>query len=149
MPRMGGIKWDKAVLCRPNHNIISSDFPKYNPSPWKFMEGPPRVEHLLSYEYQRMWLEEREAWQKRMYPENLVENVDIVKKYVLTFKTNHQPPKQEKKKPFKIKKFDNAKAKTSTRRASNDKAMSYEAIKTINPKNPKVKTNEKEETENQ
>ncbi|KAJ2953531.1 hypothetical protein O0L34_g1133 [Tuta absoluta] len=148
MGRMSGIKWDKAVLCRPNHNIISSDFPKYNPYPWKFMEGPARVEHLLSYEYQRMWLEEREAWQKRMYPENLGENVDVVNRYVLTFKTNHQQPKQEKKKPFKMKKFENAKAKTSTKRATNDKAMSYQSIKTAKAKIPK-KAKEKEETEKQ
>ena len=37
MGRMTGIKWEKAVQCRPIHNIISSDFPKYNPQPWKFM----------------------------------------------------------------------------------------------------------------
>lgn len=34
---MSGIKWEKATQCRPVHNIISSDFPKYNPQPWKFM----------------------------------------------------------------------------------------------------------------
>lgn len=51
-----------------------------------------------------MWLEEREAWKKRMYPENITTTVDIVKSYVLTFKTNHQAPKPEKKKPFKMKK---------------------------------------------
>lgn len=37
MGRMGVIKWEKATQCRPVHNIISSDFPKYNPQPWKFM----------------------------------------------------------------------------------------------------------------
>lgn len=37
MGRMTGLKWDKTIQCRPVHNIISSDFPKYNPQPWKFM----------------------------------------------------------------------------------------------------------------
>lgn len=60
---------------------------------------------LLSYEYQRMWLEERDAWNKRMYPENTTVNVDVVKRYVLSFKTNTQPEKPEKKKPFKMKKY--------------------------------------------
>lgn len=50
-----------------------------------------------------MWLEEREAWKKRMYPENTTENIDVVKRYVLTFKNNNKPPKPEQKKPFKIK----------------------------------------------
>ncbi|KPI93899.1 hypothetical protein RR46_13064, partial [Papilio xuthus] len=67
-------------------------------------EGPSRIEWLLSYEYYRMWLEEREAWKKRMYPENTTVNIDIVKRYVLTFKNNHQPPKPVKKQPFKMKK---------------------------------------------
>ena len=49
-------------------------------------------------------MEEREAWKKRMYPENTTVNVDVVKRYVLTFKTDHQPPKVEQKKPFKMKK---------------------------------------------
>ncbi|CAH2238120.1 jg18498 [Pararge aegeria aegeria] len=104
MGRMSGIKWERASQCRPVHNIISSDFPKYNPQPWKFMEGRSQIQWILSYEYQRMWLDEREAWKKRMYPENTTVNVDIVKRYVLTFKTNHHPPKQEQKLPFKIKK---------------------------------------------
>ncbi|KAH9645175.1 hypothetical protein HF086_005720 [Spodoptera exigua] len=67
MGRMSGIKWEKATQCRPVHNIISSDFPKYNPQPWKFMEGKSRIEWLLSYEYQRMWIKEIEAWKKRMF----------------------------------------------------------------------------------
>ncbi|XP_049867557.1 uncharacterized protein LOC126367807 [Pectinophora gossypiella] len=125
MGRMTGIKWDKAQLCRPNHNIISSDFPKYNPQPWKFMEGKARIEHVLSYEYQRMWLEERELWKKRMYPENTIVNVDVVKRYVLTFKTNHQPPKPEKKKPFKMKKFQGIESRTKNRRPTGDKAMGF------------------------
>lgn len=59
---------------------------------------------LLSNEYQRMWLVERDQWQKRMYPENTTVNIDIVKRYVLTFKTEHAQPKPEIKKPFKMKK---------------------------------------------
>lgn len=51
-----------------------------------------------------MWIDEREAWKKRMFPENLAENVDVVKRYVASFKTETKPPKPEKKKPFKIKK---------------------------------------------
>lgn len=39
-----------------------------------------------------------------MYPENTTVNVDVVKRYVLTFKANNPPPKPEKKKPFKMKK---------------------------------------------
>ncbi|XP_073941602.1 uncharacterized protein isoform X2 [Choristoneura fumiferana] len=123
---MGGIKWEKAQRCAPVHNIISSDFPKYNPQPWKFMEGKSRVGWLLSYEYQRMWLAERELWKKRMYPENTTVNVDIVKSYVLTFKTAHQAPKPEKKKQFKMKKFEGIGSKTTSKRPSDDKAMSYE-----------------------
>ncbi|KAJ0181747.1 hypothetical protein K1T71_002469 [Dendrolimus kikuchii] len=129
MGRMGGIKWEKASQCRPVHNIISSDFPKYNPQPWKFMEGKSRIEWLLSYEYQRMWLEEREVWKKRMYPENTTVNVDIVKRYVLTFKTAHQVPKVEKKKPFKMKKFEGVDSKTPNKRLPGDKAMSYQKKK--------------------
>ncbi|CAH0700715.1 unnamed protein product [Spodoptera exigua] len=123
MGRMSGIKWEKATQCRPVHNIISSDFPKYNPQPWKFMEGKSRIEWLLSYEYQRMWIKEIEAWKKRMYPESTTVNVDVVKRYVLTFKTNHQPAKPEKKKPFKIKKFEGIKGKLDSKRPPNDKAM--------------------------
>ncbi|XP_013200534.1 uncharacterized protein LOC106143099 isoform X2 [Amyelois transitella] len=129
MGRMVGIKWEKATQCRPVHNIISSDFPKYNPQPWKFMEGPSRIEWLLSYEYQRMWVEEREQWKKRMYPENTTVNVDIVKRYVLSFKTNNPPPKPEKKTPFKMKKFNGIGSKTTTKRPADDKAMSYEKKK--------------------
>ncbi|XP_028175920.1 uncharacterized protein LOC135087882 [Ostrinia nubilalis] len=129
MGRMGGIKWEKASSCRPVHNIISSDFPKYNPQPWKFMEGKSRIEWLLSYEYHRMWLEEREAWKKRMYPENTTVSVDIVKSYVLTFKTNHQAPKPEKKKPFKMKKFEGVGSKTENKRPAGDKAMGFEKEK--------------------
>ncbi|XP_053608113.1 uncharacterized protein LOC128673927 [Plodia interpunctella] len=129
MGRMGGIKWEKATQCRPVHNIISSDFPKYNPQPWKFMEGKPRVEWLLSYEYQRMWVEEREAWKKRMYPENTTVNVDVVKRYILSFKNVTPPPKPEKKAPFKMKKFDGIGSKTETKRPSDDKAMGYEKKK--------------------
>ena len=129
MGRMGGIKWEKAARCAPVHNIISSDFPKYNPQPWKFMEGKSRIGWLLSYEYHRMWLEEREAWKKRMYPENTTVNVDIVKSYVLSFKTNHQAPKAEKKKPFKMKKFEGVGSKTENKRPAGDKAMSYEKEK--------------------
>ncbi|XP_045764724.1 uncharacterized protein LOC123866957 [Maniola jurtina] len=123
MGRMSGIKWERATQCRPVHNIISSDFPKYNPQQWKFMEGRSRIEWLLSYEYQRMWLEEREAWKKRMYPENVTVNVDIVKRYVLTFKTNYNPPKPEQKKPFKMKKFEGIGSKTASKRPPGDKAM--------------------------
>ncbi|CAH4004752.1 uncharacterized protein LOC123711612 [Pieris brassicae] len=125
MGRMAGIKWEKAMQCRPVHNIISSDFPKYNPQPWKFMEGPSRIPWLLSYEYQRMWVEEREAWKKRMYPENTTVNVDIVKRYVLTFKSNHQPPKPEEKKPFKMKKFEGIGSRTTSKRPAKDKAMNF------------------------
>ncbi|CAK1549793.1 unnamed protein product [Leptosia nina] len=125
MGRMSGIKWEKSARCAPVHNIISSDFPKYNPTPWKFMEGPSRIAWLLSYEYQRMWVEEREAWKKRMYPENTTVNVDIVKKYVLTFKSNHQPPKPEQKKPFKMKKFEGVGSRTKNKRPANDKAMNF------------------------
>ncbi|CAH0726605.1 unnamed protein product, partial [Brenthis ino] len=133
MGRMTGIKWEKAVQCRPIHNIISSDFPKYNPQPWKFMlvrlpalEGPSRIQWLLSYEYQRRWMEEREAWKKRMYPENTTVNVDVVKRYVLTFKTDHQPPKSEQKKPFKIKKFESIGSRITNKRAPDDKAMAFQ-----------------------
>ncbi|XP_028036273.1 uncharacterized protein LOC114247486 [Bombyx mandarina] len=125
MGRMTGIKWEKSIQCRPIHNIISSDFPKYNPQPWKFMEGKSRIEWLLSYEYQRMWLDEREAWKKRMYPENTTVNVDIVKRYVLTFKTAHQAIKTQKKKLFKIKKFEGIDGKTKSKRSADDKAMAY------------------------
>ncbi|KPJ11758.1 hypothetical protein RR48_08064 [Papilio machaon] len=126
MGRRASIKWEKSTLCRPIHNIISSDFPKYLPQPWKFSEGPSRIEWLLSYEYYRMWLEEREAWKKRMYPENTTVNIDVVKRYVLTFKNNHQPPKPVKKQPFKMKKFEGIGSKTVTKRDPSDKAMSYE-----------------------
>ncbi|XP_059059396.1 uncharacterized protein LOC131852698 [Achroia grisella] len=129
MGRMGVIKWEKATQCRPIHNIISSDFPRYNPQPWKFMEGNSRIEWLLSYEYQRMWTEEREVWKKRMYPENTTVNVDVVKRYVLTFKTNHQSPNLEKKEPFKMKKFQEVGSKTDNKRLPNDKAMIYEKEK--------------------
>lgn len=40
-----------------------------------------------------------------MYPENTTVNIDIVKRYVLTFKTAHQPQKLEKKKLFKMNKY--------------------------------------------
>lgn len=73
-----------------------------------------------------MWLEEREAWKKRMYPENTTVNVDIVKRYVLTFRTNNQPVKAEKKEPFKMKKFKDIGSKTSNKRSPGDKAMSFE-----------------------
>lgn len=66
-------------------------------------EGREDMYYIMSYEYQRMWLTEREAWHKRMFPDNTV-NVDIVKRYVQTFKNNHQPPKPEEKKPFVMKK---------------------------------------------
>ncbi|XP_060804917.1 uncharacterized protein LOC106143099 isoform X3 [Amyelois transitella] len=92
-------------------------------------EGPSRIEWLLSYEYQRMWVEEREQWKKRMYPENTTVNVDIVKRYVLSFKTNNPPPKPEKKTPFKMKKFNGIGSKTTTKRPADDKAMSYEKKK--------------------
>lgn len=125
-PVSGQIKWEKSVRCAPVHNIISSDFPKYNPQPWKFMDGKSRVEWLLSYEYFRMWLEEREAWKKRMYPENTTVNVDIVKSYVLSFKTNNQPVKPAVKKPFKMKKFEGVGSKTANKRPPGDKTMQYE-----------------------
>ncbi|PZC74688.1 hypothetical protein B5X24_HaOG207357 [Helicoverpa armigera] len=140
MGRMSGIKWEKATQCRPVHNIISSDFPRYNPQPWKFMEGRTRIEFLLSYEYQRMWMEEIEGWKKRMYPENTTVNVDIVKRYVLTFKTDHQPPKPEKKKPFKMKKYEGIKSKTETKRPSDDKAM-REQDSANEKRNVKTETN--------
>ncbi|XP_046961229.1 uncharacterized protein LOC124530905 [Vanessa cardui] len=129
MGRMAGIKWEKTIQCRPVHNIISSDFPKYNPQPWKFMEGPNRIQWLLSYEYYRMWLEEREAWKKRMYPENTTVNVDVVKRYVLTFKTTYQPPKPEQKKPFKMKKFEGIGSRTTNKRPPGDKAMLFKKPK--------------------
>lgn len=40
-----------------------------------------------------------------MYPENTTVNGDIVKRYVLTFKATHEPPKIENKKLFKMKKL--------------------------------------------
>ncbi|KOB74326.1 G-rich RNA sequence binding factor 1 [Operophtera brumata] len=76
-------------------------------------DGKSRVELLLSYEYQRMWLVERAAWQQRMYPENTTLNVDFVKRYVHTFKANNQP-------------FEKVVSKTHNKRAPGDKAMSYE-----------------------
>ncbi|XP_063376112.1 uncharacterized protein LOC134663624 [Cydia fagiglandana] len=137
MVRMGTIKWEKAQRCAPVHNIISSDFPRYNPQPWKFMEGQSRIGWLLSYEYQRMWIAERDLWKKRMYPENTTFNVDVVKSYVLSFKNAQQPPKPEKKKMFKMKKFEGIGSKTTTKRPKDDKAMNYK--KDLKNKKPEKK----------
>ncbi|VVC91883.1 unnamed protein product [Leptidea sinapis] len=137
MVRMAGIKWERAVECRPNHNIISSDFPKYCPQPWKFMQGPARIQWLLSYEYQRMWIVEREAWKKRLFPEKTAQAEDIVKNYVLSFKTNTLPPKPEPKKPFKMKKYEGVSSRTTTKRKPNDKAMKFlKEKKERKPKQP-------------
>ncbi|XP_063358808.1 uncharacterized protein LOC134648250 [Cydia amplana] len=136
MGRMGQIKWDKAQRCAPVHNIISSDFPKYNPQPWKFMEGKSRIGWLLSYEYQRMWIAERDLWKKRMYPEHTAVNIDIVKTYVLSFKNAQKPPKPEKEKMFKMKKFEGISSKTTNKRAKDDKAMNYKKdLKNKKPEN--------------
>lgn len=67
-------------------------------------EGSSHISLLIAHEYQRMWITERDAWKKRMYPENVSVNVDIVKRYILTFKNNVKPKKPEEKKPFKMKK---------------------------------------------
>lgn len=49
MGRMTGIRWEKSILCRPNHNIISSDFPKYIPQPWKFTVSIIKNKLILVY----------------------------------------------------------------------------------------------------
>lgn len=52
MGRMAGIKWEKSARCAPIHNIISSDFPKYNPQPWKFMVRSvylPIMDHVMRF----------------------------------------------------------------------------------------------------
>lgn len=69
-----------------------------------FQEGPSRIDFLLSYEYQRIWIEERDLWQKRMYPETTTAKVDVITKYIMSFKNAPPKPKKVTKEPFVMKK---------------------------------------------
>ncbi|XP_076395538.1 uncharacterized protein LOC143265738 isoform X2 [Megachile rotundata] len=58
--------WTAAVPCKVSDNIVSSQFSSqkvFVPSYEK--EKRPCIEQLLTNEYQRIWWQEKEAWDKR------------------------------------------------------------------------------------
>lgn len=60
---------------------------------------------VLSYEYQRMWLLERDEFQKKLYPVS-EGRVNLIKRYVASLKNNTKPPEiQKNKELFKMKKY--------------------------------------------
>ncbi|KOC61398.1 hypothetical protein WH47_06667 [Habropoda laboriosa] len=58
--------WSPSVMCKSPDNIVSSPFTSqkvFIPSYEK--EKRPCIEQLLTNEYQRIWWQEKESWDKR------------------------------------------------------------------------------------